>query len=268
MTNILIVGINDIATACAIRLFRAGFGVCMIDQKITYDLFGHHNFSPVLKHGSKLIENVKAVSFADYLYHSQSEIDLSINNFINFTIQNREIAVINMDDLKKVDLMQMAYCINCDDKLFSNLEHKLDSTVISCGGDKAKESDYFIETDGILLGRVMYPFLEMINSVEKSDEMNSIFSTCEGVFISNKSPGDAVNKNEKIGSVGDTGLFSGFSGFILGMVAGGLIVGEGIELFRLSRKPASDYTLLPAESYSVAGGVLEAILFHQSSISM
>jgi hypothetical protein len=266
MINLLIIGTNDIASACAVRLFRAGFGVCMVGQKITYDLFGHHNFSPVLKHGSKLIENVKAISFSDYLYHSQSEIDLSINNFISFTIQNREIAVIAANDLKKANLMKMAYCVNCEDVLFISLDLKFDKTIISCGREETLHSDYFIETVGLLKGRVRYPFNEMKNVAENSDDIFSIFSTCEGVFVSNKSPGDPVNKNEKIGSVGETDLFSGFSGFVRGMVAAGLIVGEDIEVFRLSRKSQpADVTVLPADSYSVAGGVLEAILIEKSS---
>ena len=169
MKNILVVGTNDTASACAIRLYRAGFGICMIGRKISFDLFSVRNFSPTLRQGSKTIENIRALSFADFLLHNTQNLDLLINHFIDFTIQNREICILSEKDISSTNFQKFTHCIICDHVLFDLICLKLDLTIISCGDENKVHADYYVETRGKYLGRVKYPFLDF-NDKKKNEE--------------------------------------------------------------------------------------------------
>ena len=66
--KVLIIGTNDNATACAQRLFRSGFAISMVSQNIPTDLYYFRNYSSIVPTGSRIINNIKAHTFADYLY--------------------------------------------------------------------------------------------------------------------------------------------------------------------------------------------------------
>jgi hypothetical protein len=264
MKNILIIGTNDIASACAIRLYRAGYGICMLGRKISYDLFCFRNFSSTLQLGSKTIENIKALSFADFLFNKTSSLNLSINHYIDFTTQNRQISVLNEDDIQATDFSKFLYCINCDDDLFEKISTKLNLPVISCGDEKM-DADYFVETCGTFLGRVKYPFLEFGYETINTEDTFSINSPSEGVFFAEKSAGEFVKKNERIATVGNQEIYSSANGHILGVVNSGIIISKYREIFRLARDPIKyDITEIPVKAFSVSGGVLEAVLFHSN----
>ncbi len=263
MKNIIIVGTNDIASANAIRLYRAGFGVCMVGQTISYDLFSFRNFSPVLQQGSKTIENIKALSFADFLFHNTSSVDLSINNFVNFSLQDRQISVLEVDDIYAADFDKFNSCINCDTSIYNNIRTDLDLTTITCGAKNNIQADYFVSSVGDFIGRVKYPFLDWKEEKSGTDNSFSIYSVEEGIFIAEKSFGEFVKKDEKIASINSSSVYSTKDGYILGVIDSGLIVAKDTEIFRLTSNPInSDITKINKDCFSIAGGVLEAILYH------
>ncbi len=263
MKNILIIGDNDAASACALRLFRAGFSICMVGWKTSFDLFSFRNFSLALQQGSKSIENVKALSFADFIFHNTSSIDLSINHFIEFTVQNREISILSEDDISLTDFQMFTFCVNCNDDLFEMIEPRLRIPIISCGEEEKAQADYYVGTSGNYLGRVKYPFLELKDEHKYKDDRIFVYSPVEGVFIPEKYPGDFVKKNEKIATIGQTDIFCTSSGYILGAVNSGVIIAKDKEIFCIARNPITgDISEIPPKYFSIAGGVLEAILFH------
>ena len=80
--KILIIGTNDIASACALRLFRSAFNITMISPDIPLDLYHYRNFSNVQVSGSKMIDNVTARTLADFLYKQKDRQDISLENFV------------------------------------------------------------------------------------------------------------------------------------------------------------------------------------------
>ncbi|KAA3614175.1 MAG: hypothetical protein D8M58_18445 [Calditrichaeota bacterium] len=265
MKKLLIIGTNDIATACATRLYRAGFSICIISRDISFDLNSFRNFSVTLKNGSKTIENIKAISFADFIFHNTESANLSINHFVDFVLQDRQIPVLSKDDSKSINLSKFEFCINCDDDLFNNLEVSINLPVISCTKTEIIQADYKVISQGEHLGRVKYPFLDFPEVENEIEDTLFIKSLEEGIFIAEKAAGEKVIKDEKIATVGNIEVYSGFTGYITGVISSGLIVSKDLKIFSLSHnKPKGDILQLPAETFAIAGGVLEAVLFHNN----
>ena len=119
--KVLIIGTNDIATACALRLFRCGFPVVLISPPIAVDLYYFRNYSTVLVSGSKIIEGIKARSYADFLYNLPQAPAETIDNFVNFSLNNRQIAVLGPEDFKKMSV-RFDYCLVCDLSLMDTIK--------------------------------------------------------------------------------------------------------------------------------------------------
>lgn len=259
--KILIIGTNDIATASAQRLFRSGFAITMVSQNIPTDLYYFRNFSSVIATGSRNINNIKAQTFADFIYHqSDKDNSMNIDDFIEFTFKNRKISVLSESDIKEIST-HFDYCIICDAHLFESV--KIDTSginVVSCVSQDYEFSKYKVITSGPHLGLVDYPYSEYKNREVADDKIVEIAAS-EGVFIAEKLPGDKVRKNDKIATIGDSVAKADSNGIIAGIMRSGVIVPKGHEIVCISNKLDEDVKVLPQNSNNISGGVLEAVLY-------
>jgi len=258
--KVLITGTNDIATACALRLFRSGFAITMISHNIPMDLYYFRNYSTVLASGSKMISNIKAQSYSDYLYNLEGKTNKTLNEFVVFSLSNRQIAIVNQDEIKKITT-SFDYMVICDEVLFGELDINISEIIsISCVSKEYNFSKYNIILSGPKTGQVNYPFLEY-DYAEKESKADIIYATEEGVFVAEKSPGDKINKNEKIAMLGESVIKSNSAGYLTGIMRSGLIIPKGQAVACISGEADEDIKEFPATAVSISGAVLEAVMY-------
>jgi len=258
--KILIIGTNDIATACAVRLFRCGFPVTLISPAIPLDLYYFRNYSSVLVAGSKVIEGIKARSYADYLYNQTQTSAQALDSFVNFSMNNKQIAVLSSADFKKTSV-RFDYGLVSDLSLFETLQiNKTETTFICCIPGNHDFCNYNIITEGPYSGRVHYPFLDMENT-SAQETFHRVTALREAVFVANKSPGDKVSKDESIGLLGDDDVLAGRDGFLAGCMRSGVIVSKNQILAHISMEKVKDLKELPLTTRAVSGAALEALLY-------
>jgi len=257
--KVLIAGTNDISTACAQRLFHCGFAVTMISQSIPTDLYYFRNYSTVIVSGAKMIANIKAQSYSDFLYNIEGN-NKTLDEFVEFSSNNRQIAVLDPDDIKKISVT-FDYMVIGDESLFELLDIDTSNlTFISCVSKTFDFSKYNIILNGPNRGQVKYPFLDFeVFEIEKKE--NIVNADLEAVFVAEKFPGDKVNKDEKIAMLGEDVVKANVNGFIEGIMRSGVIVAKGQALVHISAWPNKYIKELPMASVSVSGGVLEAIMY-------
>jgi hypothetical protein len=258
--KVLIIGTNDVATACALKLFRSAFAVTMICRENPADLHYFRNYSTVLLSGSKMIANVKAQSYADFIYNQAAQDIKSLDAFVSFSRANRQIAVLNPRDLQKLRL-DFDYCVLCDTPLFDSLNLNIaEMTAISCVASVDNSCRYNIIQDGPAAGQVNYPFLNY-KSASPQNEDDLIYASEEAVFVAEKSAAEKVVKGEKIAKLGKHIVKAECAGYIGGILASGRIVSKGQPVASISATPIADIKMLPLIAVAVAGAALEAILY-------
>lgn len=271
MKKTLVIGTNDIATATALRLFRAGYDVAMVCQENPLDLYHSRNFSTVIVMGSKTINGIKALTFADFIYNQPEKTTMDLSEFIEFSFRNRRIPVLTFKDYQNINHESYEFIIVADSESHKSLNQGqlLNSTLISCVENCSGLVNYSIFINNEYLGQVKYPFIDYAeHTSKKSTDELSVYSRNEGVFISGKNIGDAVKKGDVIAHIDDQIVLSENDGYVDGQVRDGLIVPENIEIIRLQLSEKDIYyNRLPSSSFAVAGGVLEAILYHSKSDS-
>jgi len=258
--KVLIIGTNDVATACALKLFRSAFAVTMISRENPADLHYFRNYSTVLLSGSRMIANVKAQSYADFIYNQNTQDIKSLDAFVSFSMANRQIAVLNPADLQKLRL-DFDYCVLCDALLFDSLNLNMaEMTAISCLASVDNMCRYNIIQNGPAAGQVNYAFLNYASaSPQNEDEL--IYASEEALFVAEKSPAEKVVKDDKIATLGGHIVKAKHEGYIAGILASGRIVARGQAIARITAQPVEDIRVLPLIAVAVAGAVLEAILY-------
>jgi hypothetical protein len=258
--RVLIAGTNDIATASAQRLFRCGFLVTILSEDIALDLYYQRNYSPVLVSGSKVIDQVKAQSYADFIYNLTGNESKTLPAFVEYSFNNRQIAVLSRGDLKKISI-SYDYGIICEDALFDAIHlNKSNMTLISCVAGKHAAAGYNIILNGPRSGQVSYPFLEY-ETADMPQQKETLKATQAGVFIAHKIAGDRVVKGETIAMLGDTVVKAGRTGYIAGIIRSGVIVAEGQQIASVEESLTDAVRELPQSALAISGAVLEAIMY-------
>ena len=256
-STVLIFGTNDNATACALKLYRAGFSVTLVSNKTSLDMHFFRNFSSVLANGSKEINGVKAQSYADFLYHQNVIEKPSLQNFINYNRKDNKISVLTKEDVFNIKIEQFNYIVICDSSICASINN---NNIITISCQQNFDADYNIIQTGPNTGQVKYAFLEFES--EEEDKLNIHYSELEGLFIAEKNPGEKCFKGEKLATIHSTPLISKFDGQIEGIVQSGIIVKKLDPLIYVGCNKNFRANILPLESFLIAGGVLESIMFH------
>jgi len=271
-TNILIIGSSDIGTACALRLFRSGFGIILLEYGQPLDLHHHRTFSSAAYSGRKTIDEITARTAAGAMDSGLTEPDSDFKDFIRFQLKNREIPFITPQSKCKLNGLNCNYTIITDQGIYSAAKEFVPDGSKLIGFNDFDEEiglDFLISCDPGYFGRVIYPSLKDTFTEEKKDKKEDewpylIRAPLEGVFVSSHSLSDRIFEKDEIGKIADIPILSPVSGRISGLLNSGIFVKaktEFVEITALSSKN-KDRTI-PRSAFALAGGILEAILYDQ-----
>jgi xanthine dehydrogenase accessory factor len=268
---VLITGTSDLGTACALRLFRTGLKVVLLEKSNPLDLYHSRCFSSAVFAGIKTIEQIKATTFSYFLTEISDKPLNSIEQFLNYQLENRQIPVLLESELNAITTFKIDFTIITSYDLFKNNSEVLKSTGKIIGFDDKPIPDYFDYTicnKGFNSSRVFYPFLEdeyinegAIPSVEKKCE--KIRAPIEGVFEANKQINEIAHEKDILGKIAGIPILSPERGKVTGILNSGLIVPAHEPFIEIdTREPYHNGNRISSESFNLAGGVLEAINYN------
>lgn len=268
--HILICGTGDLASATAIRLFRAGFHVILLAADRPQDLHYQRTFSAAVYAGSREIEQVSADTVGGLLDKGDIDPDTTIPDFIHYTLANRHIPIIFADDFKNNLNFVADYIFSSDADLFEVIPERIsDDSVIIAPADieSIEQAQYRICRDSVCLGNVIYAFnRDSFTDCKKDDpdmkESEMVRAPLEGVFTTSCMLDGWIHEKQELGKINDIPILSPMSGKITGLLNSGLIITSGTAFAEVCPATKSiSAKRLSFQSYAIAGGVLEAILY-------
>jgi len=267
--TICIIGSGTDGTACALRLFRAGYGVIIIEKSPPVDIYHHLTFSSAYFSGQRTIDDITARTLPGAI-DAGLDPDIHTAAFLNYQMKNREIALLHHEQASCLTEFHIDYVVLTNTHLSSEWSFKVSNTakLISIGfSEDAADCPYIIANDPVYFGQVMYPFMD--DKIVKAKEIvigheddNTIAAPLEGVFTSSKKTGDKIYEKDEAGRINDIPILSPFTGWISGLINSGIFIKPKTVFAEISGKkyPGPSY-VLPQSSFAVAGGVLEIVIF-------
>ncbi|MCR5760920.1 MAG: EF2563 family selenium-dependent molybdenum hydroxylase system protein [Sphaerochaetaceae bacterium] len=255
---VVIRGAGDLATGVAIRLFRCGFPVIMLEiEKPT-----------VIR---------RTVSFAQAVFDGETEVEgvrgvLTEAKWALSEACNGSVAVVCDPDATAIETIKPAVVVDAilAKKNLGTTKDMADFVVaLGPGFTAGVDCHAVVETKrGHNLGRVIYS-----GSAEPNTGVPGIIggygiervmkSPAEGIFRSVARIGDIVAPDAVIAYVGETPVVTTIGGKVRGMLMDGLRVPVGFKVADVDpRGKETDHTSCSDKAMAIAGGVLEAVLHH------
>ncbi len=264
---IAIVGAGDLGTACALRLFRSGFKVIMIEKRVAQDIHYIRNFVGAVYTGSKEINGVRGKTVSGFLEQESFAFDNFEDTFLSFMLNNKEIPLLTEKDIDSINTVKITHLIITKDDLIDipavkNLLNR-DIKTIGFEGNSSTVLNYTINNSGL----VVYPFLRNIytdNPLEtKIKSAESIKSPIEGIFVADKEINSVVQIKDEIGKIDSIPIFSPYEGKLSGRLNSGAFVESGTEIAEITllKDNENDGRKIPEKFILLSGAVLEALMF-------
>ncbi len=266
---VVILGAGDLGTACALRMFRSGFKVILIEAENHQNVHYTRNFSGVIYSGIKNINGVQARISSDLLQREDISIENFEKSFLPFILNNNEIPLVTESELSSLSRIKTHYLVIADPDLMGMINDydvvDEDVKIITFHEMEISNATYIIDQSGL----VIYPFLkEEFEILSKHDykintTLNYIKAPIEGIFISQKELNSSIRLKEEIGKIGNRSIVSLFEGKVTGLINSGTIVTKETNIAEINSLKESKYDgkIIPDEYTLLSGGVLEAILF-------
>ena len=247
--DVLIRGAGELASACAIRLFRAGYRIILVELEQPLCIRRTISFSDAVYDREVTVEGI----IARRLDSNNLDPDV-INLVVDASIPPFPFrAIVDARMLKK----------KTD---YSAMMKKYIVGGIGPGFHAPHNCHFCVETQrGYSLGRTIYQGATLENTgvpapvLGKSDRV--IWAPCDGVFQPIKSLGDCVKKGEIIGKLGEQPLTAPIDGLIRGLLRSRTRVKAGTKIADIDpRNDPSFLHRISDKGLAVAGGVLEGLL--------
>lgn len=253
---VVVAGLNDEATATAIRFYRAGIPVILMDVEDTPpDIYAHRNFSHLLTLGRKERFGVEARTFADYSYHTPADIKDSAA-FVSRCIADRLIPCLREEELAALardNELTLLCCVSLPSPPAAVTE------IYALEGCRAPRTRYTVDYSGM----VLYPALEYEALKATMDESGGLFKApVDGVVQTIKSVGDAIRIHEPLLHIDRHNVESETEGILTGILPSGSYIKAGTVVARVE-KGAKHIERLPAQSWAVAGAFLELFFYEK-----
>lgn len=257
--KVLIRGAGEMATGVAWRLNRCGFQVLMTEIPKPLAVRRGVCFSEAVYEGEKVVEGVKAVLIS----HPEEGEEVW---------KRGEVAVIVDPEARCLQEIRPQVLV---DAIMAkrNLGTRKDQAPLVIGlgpGFRAGEDVHaVIETKrGHDLGRVLWegeaqPNTGIPGEIGGYTVERVLRAPKAGVLRLRKDIGDRVEAGEEIGWVRDEPIRARISGVIRGLLREGSEVQGGLKIGDIDPRGVRDYCFtISDKARAIAGGVLEAILFH------
>jgi len=259
---ILVLGVGDVASAVAHRLFKARFRVLMTENLHEQELKRYTTFSRVFEIGACEVEGVMA---------RQAVVTEALG-----LVDRGCIPVLSVDARSAVDVLNPEIVVECRGE--RRLSREPDGRSGIKVGDVSlviaatprfsmgNDCDMAVVTHrGHDLGRSVTGAADKIAAVARELEaaagpgpVHAVASDVDGLFEPLKKIGDSLKAGEAVGTAGDKPLASQADGIVRGILARGMPVREGglvAEVDRSGREEAV-YTISD-RARSISGTVLE-----------
>ncbi len=253
---IIIRGGGDLASGVAIRLFRAGFKIVILETMHPLAIRLPVSFASAVFKGTCIIEDIEGVLAETY--DSADEI-----------INNRKIAILIDPMARAVDYYSPSVLIDAimaKRNLGTNKEQAPLVIALGPGFQAGVDVDAVIETKrGHYLGRALYrgnalPDTGVPGDIEGESEKRLLRAPDEGRIILEHEIGDMVHVDDIIATVNGIPLKAQLSGVIRGLIYPDTQVSKGMKVGDVDHRGIRDYCFTVSDkALSVGGGVLETV---------
>jgi xanthine dehydrogenase accessory factor len=255
---VVIRGAGDLATGCAWRLRRAGFRIVCLEVEKPSVIRRTVSFAEALYAGEAEVEGIRAVRAANLeeVYTILESGDIPV-----FADPEGE----SLEELKPAVLVD---AILAKRNLGTRIDMAPLTIALGPGFTAGRDVDAVIETNrGHNLGRVILSGEAEANTgvpgtVGGESSGRVVRAPAAGIFEPRAAIGDLVKTGEILATVGQVEVPSPLDGLVRGLLAAGLEVNEGFKIGDVDpRGAAVDWRTISDKARSVAGGVLEALLY-------
>ncbi len=263
MELIAIRGGGDLASGVAHKLFMSGFKVVILEIEKPSSIRRTVCFSEAIYRGEIIIEGVKGVLAVD-------------KEEINKILEQGQIPVY-IDD--KADIIKELKPLAVVDAILAkkNLGTKRKMAPITIGVGPGFEAgidvDMVIESNrGHYLGKIIYEGKAEENTgipgnIIGYTEERVLRSPCEGRIKNFYNIGDRVRKGDVICQVGEENVLAQIDGVLRGMIKEGFLVYKGLKIGDVDPRAIVDHAFtISDKARTIAGGVLEAVLYKKASL--
>jgi xanthine dehydrogenase accessory factor len=268
--KILIFGCSDVGTACALRLHRAGFSIVMAETARPADLYHSRTFSSAVFMGYRMLNGIKARTFANVQESGRIGVDATLHEFIKYQLAQREIALITLQNMGNSDSFPVDFAVITDPAAFNAAAANLtESAVCIAIGPPQPNCVYSIATDTVNFGQVVYPFMEQDQpqispAEEPAQGAYTVKAPLEGVFTTMRAVNESVLERDELGRIDQIPILSPVSGRISGLLNSGMIIKAKTVFAEIASTHSEPvFHRIPKEAFCLAGAVLEAIMYHE-----
>ncbi len=264
---IAVLGAGDLGSACALRLFRSGFKVILIEKSSALDIHYIRNFTGTLYAGSKNILGITVRTVSGLLEKEALPFDNFEESFLPFMLNNNEIPLLTEKDSDALKTADISYLVIAQNSLtdIPAVNALLESEVKAVAFNNAASVNaaYLINREGL----VVYPFLkdDFDANFGKASvkERETVKAPIEGVFMTDKEINALIHRKEEIGKINNIAIFSPYEGRLSGCLNSGAFVSAGTEIAEITslKDSGNDGRKIPEKYTLLAGAVLEAVMF-------
>jgi xanthine dehydrogenase accessory factor len=253
---IIIRGAGDIATGVALRLFRSGFRLVMIELRQPLTVRRTVSFSEAIYTGSTCVEDVNARKIDSF-------------DDIPGSFLNNEIPVIVDENLRilSTNLFQCPVLIDArmekKPPVFNYISILPLVIGIGPGFTAGFDCHAVIEScRGHFLGHVYRKGTAHSDTGQPSgDPARILRSPIDGIIVTKAEIGDMLDSSQVIATVEDQPILAPFSGLLRGLIHSGLRVHKGLKIGDIDHSSNGDLCRFVSDkAMAIGGSVLEIIL--------
>jgi xanthine dehydrogenase accessory factor len=255
--SILVRGSNDVGSAVALFLFRAGFAVAIHDVPRPTVTRRKMAFADAIFYGAAILVDVRAelVTDAEVLTEKiakQQSIPISVDSFESFN------AVLRPDVLVDARMRKHTQ---------PGIQIGMAPLTIGLGPnfEVGVTTDLVVETAWENAGRVIrhgsaLPLKGEPKPIAGHGRDRYLYAPSSGIFFTTYHPGDYVKEGQEIARINDTALHAPLTGILRGITHDGVPVSARTKVIEVDpRSQGADIAGISTRPAMIAQGVLEAV---------
>ena len=256
-TKVLIKGAGDLGSGIALRLHHCGYAVMMTDIAVPTTVRRTVAFSPAIYTGETFVEEVKGVR-CESLAEAEGELLKG-----NIPVLEDEAAMIRKGWQPAV----VVDAILAKKNLGTRITDAALVIGVGPGFTAGHDCHCVVETKrGHYLGRCIWegaaiPDTGIPGLIGGYGRERLIRASADGIFRGRVAIGTRVKRQEVVGYVGETPVYSDLDGIVRGLLQDGVAVSEGMKAGDVDPRCEHDHCFTVSDkARSIGGGVLEAML--------
>jgi len=253
---IIIRGAGDLATGVALRLFRSGFRLVMIELEQPLTVRRTVSFSEAIYTGLTYVENVPARKIDSF-------------DHIPTSFLNNEIPILVDEKLRILSTNKSQYPVLIDARMEKrppeiNYINLLPLVIgIGPGFTAGLDCHAVIESSrGHFLGHIYRKGTAQLDTGQPAgDPARILRAPIDGTIMTKAEIGDLLDSGQVIATIEDQAILAPFSGLLRGLIHSGVYVHKGLKIGDLDHSTNGDLCQFVSDkAMAIGGSVLEVIL--------